>query len=108
MKKSSNRYAHPIEAFRALKARSYKNDFKFEDGKMHCLATGKKYTPSELTVREYHRFEGRTNPSDMSILFAIECKDGNKGLLFSAYGTYADHQLIDFLNKVPIKVREDG
>ena len=36
------------------------------------------------------------DPSDQAILFLIECIDGIKGCLSSAYGIYADTELTDF------------
>ena len=39
---------------------------------------------------DFYRFEGESNPDDMSILYAIEANDGISGTISSAYGTYAD------------------
>lgn len=41
---------------------------------------------NDFEVDEYYRFEGMTNPSDASILYAIHTKDGTKGTLVESYG----------------------
>jgi hypothetical protein len=56
-----------------------------------------------MWIVEYFRFEGASNPSDMSILFSVECEDGNRGTIISAYGIYADTKLVEFMSKVKIK-----
>lgn len=40
----------------------------------------------DIQVEEFYRFEGMTNPSDLSILYAISTKDGLKGTLVDGYG----------------------
>jgi len=70
---------------------------------MKNLETGGVYSPSEMTIVEYHRFEGMSNPSDMSIVFAVESEDGRKGTIVSTYGAYANMKLVEFMDKVKIK-----
>jgi hypothetical protein len=36
----------------------------------------------------------------MSILYALACKDGVKGTISSAYGTYAESDTLEFFTKV--------
>lgn len=70
---------------------------------MKNLKTGDMYSPSDMTIVEYHRFEGMSNPSDMSIVFAVEAEDGRKGTIISTYGAYANMKLVEFMDKVKIK-----
>ncbi|MCB0640014.1 MAG: phosphoribosylpyrophosphate synthetase [Phaeodactylibacter sp.] len=104
---SFNQYQTLVYAEDALRKRGFTHTFKFEAGKMHCLENGRSYQPQDMVISEYHRFEGMSNPSDMSILFAIICADGLKGLIVSAYGPVANMALIQFLDKVKILRREE-
>lgn len=70
---------------------------------MECPGTGKFYAPDEMFIAEYHRFEGDSNPADMSIVVALECKDKTKAVLVSPYGNYACRKLLVFISKVKIK-----
>lgn len=63
------------------------------------------YQPQDLTIVRNYRFEGESDPADMSVLYAIETKDGKKGFLLNAYGTYSDQDAADydaFILDVPI------
>lgn len=59
---------------------------------------------SDWVIKKIQRFEGNTNPSDNSILYAIERKDGTrKALLINAYGVYNDSNINAFISKVEDK-----
>ena len=75
---------------------------------MQSLKSKKFYRPADMEIVEYHRFEGISNPSDMSIVFAIETNDGNKGIVVSTYGMYAEMKMVEFMDKVKIKERSAG
>ena len=40
----------------------------------------------EIEVVKFYRFEGMSSAGDNSILYVLECKTGEKGLLVNAYG----------------------
>lgn len=98
-----NTYDNMVDAINHLKKRGFRSDYVFRDDKMECTDSGRSYGPGDMQIVEYHRFEGKSNPGDMSIVMAIECEDGEKGTLVSSYGTYADKKLQNFLSKVRIK-----
>jgi len=101
-----NRYTSVVHAIKGLRERGFKDDFKLQGPqKMENLETGVIYTPEDMNIVEYHRFEGMSNPSDMSIVFAVKGKDGRKGTIVSTYGAYANMKLVEFMDKV--KVKED-
>lgn len=97
------RYPNPIDARAKLQERGFINDFTFKDGRLKCRQTGIYYPAEDLRIVEYHRFEGASNPSDMSIIFALAADDGTKGLITSSFGTYANMDLISFLDQVKVK-----
>ena len=99
-----NRYTSVAHATQGLRRRGFKDEFKLlQDNKMQNLQNGKTYRPDQMSIVEYHRFEGMSNPSDMSIVFAVEAEDGRKGIVISSYGAYANMALVEFMDKVKIK-----
>lgn len=77
------------EAMDKFRNSGFDNDFEMNDNKLISTQTKKSYEPEELTIKQTLRFEGESDPADMSILYAIEADDGTKGLLIDAFGTYA-------------------
>ena len=92
------------DALTDLKQRGFTTNFEFLNGAFRDVA-GKTYTADQLTIVEHHRFEGMSDPDDLSILYVIEAQDGAKGTVADAYGPYANPQLGAFLKNV--KMRED-
>lgn len=103
-----NQYATMIEATQSLRKRGFTQEFKLEEKGMRSLGSGKIYQSNDMQIVEFHRFEGMSNPSDMSAVFAVQCKDGTRGMIVTSYGTYADIKLISFLDKVKIKKTEQA
>jgi len=58
------------------------------------------YAPSDITISNFYRFEGYSDPMDSSILYIIETNDGKKGTLIDAYGAYADAKVSNFIREV--------
>lgn len=58
------------------------------------------YSPHEVKIINFYRFEGESDPADMSILYAIETIDGERGVLVDAYGPYASRVTGDFIVEV--------
>lgn len=90
------------QAMNALKAEGFNHEFDFKNSNLYSHFNEAEFTAKDLKVVEVHRFEGLTNPSDSSILYAILCDDGSKGLLVDAYGMYADADKTEFMSKVEI------
>lgn len=68
----------------------FKEDFKATSGGLKSVSTDKLYTPEQVRVINFFRFEGFSDPDDNAVLYLIETEDGLKGTLVDAYGTYAD------------------
>jgi hypothetical protein len=77
--------------------------FGVSDGALRSFDSGTRFSPSELVIREYHRFEGVSDPDDMSIVYGIETQGGVRGILVDAYGAYSDAAVSAFLQDVPIR-----
>jgi len=52
---------------------------------------------------EHYRFEGASDPDDMSVVYAFESHDGSRGIIADAFGLYANPDLGGFLEKVKIR-----
>jgi hypothetical protein len=101
-----NKYPTMVAAVEGLQERGYDSDFQLAGESMKCLTNNKMYHSEDMVIVEYHRFEGISNPDDMSIIFAVECNDGTKGTIVSSYGVYGDVSLLDFIDKVKIKEQQ--
>ena len=91
-----------------LEKHGYTMQFRVEHDKLVNLTNGKKYTTSDVKAVNFYRFEGITDPDDMSILYAIETVDGSKGTLIDAYGRYSDEATGDFMKQVEIAKKLQG
>jgi hypothetical protein len=89
-----------------LESEGYTDQFRVEGGKLCDLTNNKKYKAKEVKAVNYYRFEGISNPDDMSILYAIETSDGRKGTLVDAYGAYSDDETGQFVNQITINKKQ--
>ncbi len=78
----------------------YTVDFKVIEEGLKALQTEKVFKAEEVNVVNFFRFEGQSDPDDMSILYVIETTDGTKGTLVDAYGPYADANVNNFMLEV--------
>jgi hypothetical protein len=86
-----------------LAHRGFAGHFRVSGDGRRAVAGGRAFTAEELIIREYHRFEGISDPDDMSIVYAIESRDGTRGTLVDAFGVYANPAVGAFLQNVPIQ-----
>ncbi len=96
----NNSYDTLSQATDDLKKRGYTINFRLKPDSIEDTDSGGSYEASEFTIDEFHRFEGMTNPADMSIVYAVHTEDGKKGTLVEAFGTYEDPLEREMLNKL--------
>lgn len=91
-----------VQCTNTLKKYGFDKDFiVLEGGKqMKAMDGDKLYTPEEVKIVNFYRFEGESDPGDMQILYAIETADGTKGTLSDAFGTYASRRVSEFIVNV--------
>lgn len=94
---SENRYRTLSEAIESLRQRGYTLSFEVANGRLRVVETGSLVAPEDVTVREHHRFEGESNPDDMSVVYAVESREGGRGVIVDAFGTYANPALGELL-----------
>lgn len=88
------------QAVNFLTKSGYKEGFEAGNDKIIGNFSKKEYTPEELMIVDFYRFEGITSPSDQAVVFAIEANDGTKGTLIMTYS--AEHnQNVELIKKIP-------
>jgi len=83
-------YNNLVDALLDLRSRGFTNDFNLKPYCLECTALKLELHPEDFEIKEPYRFEGDSSPDDNSVLYAIESKDGVRGVLVDAYGTYAE------------------
>jgi hypothetical protein len=80
--------------------KGFTDQFQVTEEGLKSINTGHVYSPADVEVPDFFRFEGVSDPDDMSILYVIQTNDGDKGTLVDAYGLYADDQISSFMAEV--------
>ena len=89
-----------VDCVNSLARHGFTEDFKAREGGLQMISSKKTYKPDEIKILNFYRFEGNSDPSDNSILYALETLDGKRGTLVDAYGPYADSQVTKFMQEV--------
>ncbi|WP_162428125.1 hypothetical protein [Pontibacter pudoricolor] len=90
-----------VNVLNRLHKDGYKYDFKVSgEGKLCTMENKDEFTPDQVRIVDFYRFEGESNPDDMSILYAVETSTGLKGTISNSYGPYADTGVDNFLKQV--------
>ncbi len=85
-------YETLVDALQDLNKRGYIANLTLDGNTINDNSQHIQMTADDFEICEFYRFEGATNPSDMSIVYAIESlKHHLKGVLVNAYGTYANN-----------------
>jgi len=85
-----------------LTRRGFSEDFRAVDGRLQAVASGERFRPEDLVIREFYRFEGVSDPDDMAIVYGIETTSGARGTVVDAFGVYSDPALSAVLRDVPM------
>lgn len=90
-----------VEILEALKGKGYDHNLIISDGQLFVdEVKGQGFEPRECTVDEEYRFEGMTNPSDMSIIYAVSTPKSKKGTVVVGYGPHTSPDAAEFFRKV--------
>ena len=81
-------YAPVAIALDRLRAKGYTMDFNLEENCLVC--NDRKLNAEDFEIKEVYRYEGTTDPADEAAVYAIESKDGLKGVLVTGYGISYD------------------
>jgi hypothetical protein len=103
MNKISKNYSNLLEAVNNLQIRGYIYNFNYQDSSLQFGEINEKLAAEDLLITEFYRFEGMSDPEDNSVIYALESRQGHKGMIIDAYGAYSDENITRFLKNVKIK-----
>lgn len=97
-----------IDYIQRYEAVGFTDQYRIVNGQLENVDTKHTYSPNDVTILREHRFEGMSNPEDMSLLYVIQTIDGSKGTLLASYGANADTSIHEFMNSIPdINIKND-
>lgn len=82
-----------LTSINELESRGFAAQFYIEGSRIKVSGSDTTYLPAQLKIVENHRFEGMSNPSDSSQLFALVAEDGLKGTLVVSFGAKSSQNL---------------
>lgn len=90
------------ETIDALRAEGYTHEFFIVDDGVRCPeCKSVVLAPEAVRIDEVHRFEGASDPDDMSIVFAVsDGPCGLKGVLVSSFGPEVSGPRADVLRRL--------
>ena len=90
----------------ALDNEGFTEHFGVRGDRLVGFESGTLFAASEVVIRRVERFEGISDPDDMSIVYAIESRSGIRGTLTDAFGVYSNPVVSDFVGKVDFQIQK--
>ncbi|TKT86518.1 NADP-dependent oxidoreductase [Dyadobacter frigoris] len=88
-------------AISKLRKQGFTIDFNLKDNSLtHPEGVLK---AGDFTIVDVYRYEGNSDPADEAVVYAIESKDGIKGILVTGYGISSDPASEDILKNLSIR-----
>jgi len=98
-----------LEIIKKYQDEGYTESYRVEEGMLLENTSKRKYASNEIHIVAQHRFEGMSNPDDMSILYVIKTKDDSKGTFLASYGVSSNTEVGVFFNEIPEEhITNDG
>lgn len=89
-----------VEALKGLEKEGYTEEFNLKQNYLESSNGTFQIQHHEFEIDKFFRFEGETDPSDESIVYAISSAKYNlKGVLVSAYGIYSEPLVDEMMKK---------
>jgi hypothetical protein len=88
------------ERMNDLKTKGYREEFKISGNSLQTNDGSHSFSPNQIKINEHFRFEGESDPADMTVLYAVETNSGIKGLLIDAFGVYSNPEDAAFMQKI--------
>lgn len=97
------KYTSLIDAMTKLQRRGFNRTFTLKGDRLHCLQTQKFYKRHEVVINEFHRFQSDKLNLNRAVIFAVTCRDGEKGYIVSFKKVNEMMNLLKFMDKVKIQ-----
>lgn len=94
-------YGTVTEAINAFRAQGFTLDFNLEENCISCANA--KFLDEDFEIVAFYRYEGDSDPADSAMVYAIESKEGHKGILVTGYGIYTSNVSDRILKKLSFK-----
>jgi hypothetical protein len=89
------------EALQRLTASGYTDDYQAERRGLRSRSNGSVHPPEKFRINDVVRFEGESDPSDESAIFALTLvSDGSKGTYTVAFGPMMDSLDADVVGRL--------
>ena len=92
------------DALDRLAHEGFTEHFGVQGNRLRSFESDRSFGTTDVVIRKFYRFEGVSDPDDMSIVYAIESASGVRGTLIDAFGVYADPTVSAFVTDVAIRV----
>ena len=96
-------YTSEAPAITALERRGFTAQFAAHGPHLRVTHSDRRFRPEDVRIRDYYRFEGVSDPDDMSVVYALEARDGTRGVLVDAFGSYADPAVGALLSRMLVE-----
>ena len=94
------------EAIDEFARQGFTEHFGVRGTQLRGLDSGAVFEAQDVLIRGFERFEGVSDPDDMSIVYAIESRSGVRGTLADAFGVYSNPVISAFVDKIAVRLRE--
>lgn len=94
----SMHYGTVTEAIEAYRKQGFTKDFNLKENCLECGDT--KHSAEDFHIVDVYRYEGASDPGDEAAVYAIEAKDGTKGILVTGYGANSEEVPPSILKKL--------
>ena len=91
-------YGTVSEAINSLRKQGFTVDFNLDENCIVCDI--EKFEADDFEIVDVYRYEGNSDPADEAAVYAIQSRTGLKGILVTAYGTYASSKSEALLKKL--------
>lgn len=94
-----------------LRKKGIDQEYRWSTEGFHIADADTYYKPEDLQIIKTYRFEGESSPSESSIIYIIEAKDGTIGYTIDAYGAYSNHEdeagYDEFVRDIPVIEKDE-